>query len=695
MNARLLTPGHQWRLVLGLILSLLLASAATAQQTVTITTYQDIGGGYNNLVIARGGTATMRANTFIMGTLRVEDGGTLITNEWLVGGSTFELQAGGTLQIGDAFGIMAAGSTSPNGGNIRTTNRLYSPDANYIYNALIRFQAVPAVQRTGSGLPARVRSLMANVTNVQGPPGNNILALDSDLSVAEVLGSINGTIIDPGLFLSQPHTLTLLSDPVRGTALLLDDPVNGVPPGPVITKPVVIQRSIAPGLNAGPGYRHLAAPVQGAPVGMLATAGFTPVVNPDYNTVPAPGAVTPFPTVFGYDQGRLATAANNLSAFDKGWVSPAALSDALTVGRGYTVNLPASSVVNFQGVPNQSNVSLTLSRGAQAEAGWNLIGNPFPAPIDWRLVTVPAGVDGAIYVYQSTSQYGGRYRSYINGVGNPIVPLGQGFFVRVSQPNTSVGLTLPNAARVTTFGQEPALQRGAETRPLVQLTLARAGSAPSDEAYVYFEAGATAGVDARYDALKMPYSAEAAIWTLAAGSEQAINGLPLLTGSVVVPLGLNLPQAGSYTLAAAQLLNLAAADAYLHDGLTGQVVDLRQQPGYSFTASRAGLLTGRFSLRVEPQRPTASPAALSAASVQVYPNPARQQFTVQLPAVPGAGQVQATLLNALGQPVRRQTAPLPAAGLQLPVDVRGLPAGVYVLRLRAGQQELTKRVVVE
>ncbi|ALD21826.1 hypothetical protein AM218_12210 [Hymenobacter sp. DG25A] len=682
------------------MVSLLLPASAALAQNVTITSSEDIGGLYTNLTIARGGNATMRANVNVTETLRVEDGGTLITDEWLVGGGAFELQAGGTLHIGDAFGIMAAGSTSPNGGSIYSESRSYSPDANYVYDAVIRFQEAPVVQYTGSGLPARVRSLIANVVNLQGTPGNNILALESNVSVAEVLGTYNSTIIDPDFLLGPgpARTITLLSDPVRGTALIMDRTANGVPPGPVITRPIVIQRSIDPSLNAGLGYRHLAAPVQGASVGMLATAGFTPVVNPAYNGAAAPGSVLPFPTVFGYDQARLASSpAVGLSPFDKGWVSPASLSDPLAVGRGYNVNLPASSIINFQGVPNQSDVTLTLNRGSEADAGWQLLGNPFPAPLDWRQVPVPAGLDAALYVYQSIGQYGGRYRSYVNGIGNPVLPLGQGFFVRVSQPNSVVSLTLPNAARVTTFGQEHSEPPGAETRPLLQLTLARAGSSLIDETYVYFEAGATADFDARFDALKMQHSPDTVLtlWTLAAGTEQAINGLSQLTGSAVVPLGMALPQAGNYKLEAAQLLNLSTATVYLHDTLTGHDVNLSQQPRYNFVVGAAGPLNGRFELRFEPISTSASAAALSAASVQLYPNPAHQRFSLLLPAVPGAKKVQATLLNTLGQAVCRKTALLPAAGTHFNFDVRDLRAGVYVLRLQAGAEVLVKRVVVE
>ena len=63
-------------------------------------------------------------------------------------------------------------------------------------------------------------------------------------------------------------------------------------------------------------------------VGDLATSGFAPVVNAGYNTAATPATVMPFPTVFGYDERRVSLS-NASSGFDRGFVSPAALTDAL------------------------------------------------------------------------------------------------------------------------------------------------------------------------------------------------------------------------------------------------------------------------------------------------------------------------------------------------------------------------------
>ncbi|MDB5268317.1 MAG: hypothetical protein JWP58_1357 [Hymenobacter sp.] len=91
---------------------------------------------------------------------------------------------------------------------------------------------------------------------------------------------------------------------------------------------------------------------------------------------------------------------------------------------------------------------------------------------------------------------------------------------------------------------------------------------------------------------------------------------------------------------------------------------------------------------------TATATALTATGVSVYPNPAHESFTVLVPAVANATSVQAELLNALGQVVRKQSVALPAAGARLTVPTTDLATGVYMLRLRAGDATLAKRVVI-
>lgn len=635
---------------------------------VVVATAQNLSGAYHNVTITGTGTATLTGPLKLTGTLTVQAGGTLLTNCQPVRGTgSFVLQAGGTLGICDAAGIRA--SSADTTGAIRLTgSRSFSPDASYRYNGTL-------AQQTGSGLPATVRNL--ELSNAAG------LTLSQALSVGQVLTLTTGPLN------TAARPLTLLSS-ASGTALV----VNGAG---TVNGPVTVQRYLSPARNAGLGYRHLSAPVQNTTVADLATTGFTPVINAAYNTSATPNLVTPFPSVFGYDQSRLSSSpATSYGPFDKGWFSPASTTSALAVGRGYTVNVAAGRVVDFVGTLNNGDQVLNLARGPEAEAGWELVGNPYPAPLDWSQVAAAdrVGLAGSMYVFESTTQYQGRYRSYVNGIGNPVLPLGQAFFVRVLDTNPTASLTLRNAQRLTS-PDTTALRRGMpDLRPQLQLSLSGAGAAP-DEAYVYFEAGATDGVDAEYDARKLPNSTGLNLAALAGAEPLAIAGLPALTAATVVPLQVQVPAAGTYSLRAAALRNLpTGARVWLRDVQTGQDVDLQRQPVYTFTLSGPAT-NSRFVLVFRPGSVTASAGASTANLASVYPNPAHQRFRLR---VAGDGRSQtaaATLYNALGQAVQRKTLPLGRDGGQAEFDVKSLPAGMYVLRLSVGSQQVTRRVVIE
>lgn len=471
----------------------------------------------------------------------------------------------------------------------------------------------------------------------------------------------------------------------------------------VLNGNATVQRYISPDRYAAAAYRHLASPVSGAAVSSLATATFTPVVNAAFNTSAAPGSVTPFPTVQAYDQARLATATNNLTAFDKGWYSPTALSDALTPGRGYTVNIAADQTVNFVGTPTTGVVAMNVNRnvGTTApDAGWQFLGNPYPAPLNYSLVAAAdrSNLDGAIYVYEASSQYGGVYRTYLPAVGasaaigNPILAQGQGFFARVSDGQASGSLTFRNSQRVTSY-QNPVFHRStADARPQVQLTL-QGATGPADALHVYFDAAATAGVDAQLDAMKLANPSGLNLSAEAAGQQLAINGLPTLgAASVTVPLQVRVPATGTYTLAATQLQNLGATPAYLRDRQTGTLVNLAVQPRYTFTLNAANT-AARFELVFAPQGALATTSASLNAQVAVFPNPAHTAAFVELPTSVSRSAATAALVDALGRTVR--TFALPAGLSTHALPLAEVAAGVYSVRVATAQGTITKKLVVE
>ncbi|MDO7851417.1 Ig-like domain-containing protein [Hymenobacter convexus] len=564
-------------------------------------------------------------------------------------------QTGGTLTIN--ANLTNNGTFRPSGGTVVLGTIFQSNGPNLLGSSAVRFW-----------------DLTVNSNGV-------LLSTSAGASVQHLL-TLNGALV------TQANTFTLESN-ATSTALVVNNS------GGFVFGTATVQRYIDPSLNAGPGYRHYSSPVVSTTVADLATSTFAPVVNPAYNAVG--NTVTPFPTVYGYDEGRVNATNATTQSFDQGFFSPGALSDQLTVGRGYTVNIDAASKVDLVGALNNGTVGVgALSRGTGANSGWHLLGNPYPAPLDWSVArnSLPAGVIDAVYVFKSSSQYAGTYQFYQNGFGtlpNGLIGSMQGFFVRVSQ--NVPAFSFLNTWRSTTY-QNPTFNRTTtDTRPSVQLELMSAQGA-RDAAFVYFEQGATSGLDDHYDAAKLLNTTGLNLASVAAGHNLAVNGLPPMgSTSLTVPLSIGLPTTGTYTLHAAQLLNFAAgAQPFLRDLQLNTLTDLSLHPDYAFTMNAANT-TPRFELVFGPAQVLGTASAALAAQVAVFPNPASKAVFVELPAALGRKVVTAALLDAVGRVVVQRVLPAGLATHTLPLT--GLATGVYSLRLQTEAGIVVKKLVVE
>ncbi|MCC3156283.1 T9SS type A sorting domain-containing protein [Hymenobacter sp. 15J16-1T3B] len=104
--------------------------------------------------------------------------------------------------------------------------------------------------------------------------------------------------------------------------------------------------------------------------------------------------------------------------------------------------------------------------------------------------------------------------------------------------------------------------------------------------------------------------------------------------------------------------------------------------GSLVVSSPAGVTTAALGVLNDPLLLATAAPGHSRPQLALYPNPARTQVTMRLPAGAAA---QPTLLDALGREVRRY----PASGkAEAVLDLRGLPAGVYVLRCGPVSQRL-------
>lgn len=568
-----------------------------------VTTSETFGGDYNQLTIKNGGKLTMNCDLRITGNIIIESGGSLETNQYTISGSgNFDLQAGSSLIIGSNAGITLSG----NSGAVQVSGtRTYHTEANYEYKGT-------ASQQTGNGLPATIPNLVVNNTNG--------VQLTNNLGVKNLVHIKNG-------FLQSNGKLTLLST-ANYTAMVFNE--NGNVQGNVIVQRFVkydptATFPVTP--TAGAGYHYFSSPISNGKVSEFAD-DISLVLNSTYDfVVPYTGA---FPTFYRYNESKVGNTSPN-DVFEKGWESPANDTEALVRGKGYIAHLPTGATVDMTGTLNSGNIFLAVSRGTGQNAGWNLIGNPYPSPlkISSFLTTNGSKLENqAIYRRIPIAPYAGQWATYINGIGvnggNQDIATMQGFFVRAKNNNS---LTFNNAMRPTTY-QETTFFR-TEDENNVKLGLLRlylSGNEGTDETVVYFQAGATPHFDGEFDAYKVQLNGgnTPSIFTQAENINLSINGLAEVDTTLMLPLQLYINKAGNYTISTKEMLYFPAdVSIYLVDKELNIEQDLRTKANYVFS-SATGAISKRFALLFKK-----APVSLVAEeSIAIYPNPAHEQITI-------------------------------------------------------------------
>jgi hypothetical protein len=503
---------------------------------------------------------------------------------------------------------------------------------------------------------------------------NLTIAAGSNTKIISSGQMVNGIVLSNDT-LNANGNLTLLSTAAQ-TAL-----VSGSGSGEVIGN-LTMQRY----LPSGFGYKYFSSP-------------FTSDMVNDFSS--EINLATSFPDVYSFNE--------NLSS--AGWVNYTNPSGLLAPLAGYAVNFGSSSApltVSLTGVVNNHTISSpTLYNHNQTYTlGFNLVGNPYPSPIDWNAAGgwTKTNVDNAIYFFSNgtVSQYTGTYSSYVNGVSSNgvasnIIAAMQGFFIHVSNGTFPVAglLAVNNTARnlnLTTMFFDYTVPQAPS--PFIRLSAGFYDLGPDgDPAAFYFKAGADGAFDKQLDALKLmnTHPGIPNLYAIATDTARlSIYALPDTFDSVeTVPLGLITAQDGYISFKATDIENMPAGlYVYLSDTKTGIRQDLQNAPPYRLYLA-SGEYKNRFFLNFSTKEPAqgGSSGTLSNGSFNAYS--AGGTLFVNGGLNPGeTGEVR--VINLLGQVVLRTE----ISGNNNQQLNSNFAPGIYLVNFSAPEGIQTKKVLI-
>lgn len=437
-----------------------------------------------------------------------------------------------------------------------------------------------------------------------------------------------------GYFNSNGYSLTLKSNP-QGSALVVDN-------GGDFLGNLTIQKY----LNNIMGYHFICSPFSNVTINEL---GDDFPLN--LNTV--------YPNIYYYDETD--TSSNS----DDGWLAPINTNHQMGIGEGYSCwfNAISGTTLDMTGNINSGPMTISLTHTPNSTIdtsscppeGWNLIGNPYPSPLnfDLLLLSAPIEVEKALYLWNPTTK---NYTSYVDGIGSPssttsIIPSFQGFWVKTTN-NTS--LNFDNSMRITNPDDSTNifLKSSSVNAPIFRLEIE--GQNQTEELVTRFVPNATTGFDSNYDAyfLASGYSNAIDFAAITGDGPVKINCLPpLQSNGVTIPLHYIIYTAENLSISMTEFTNFNNYDQIILEDTKLGVSHVLNNGNYSFYGSPNDSLK-RFLIHVIPGIISAVNPLLEKSSLKIHK--CVNSLCISLPEVAEQAQML-TIHNKLGQQVYSTT----------------------------------------
>lgn len=419
--------------------------------------------------------------------------------------------------------------------------------------------------------------------------------------------------------------------------------------------------------------------------------------------------VTNAPSAFRYDPYT----GNSSMSYDPGWKpftkinASAADSNKLqryqgirlffrgAKGQGLTSSYtysPLPVTVKMTGYVNQGPQTIHMAKGTlDTLEEFNMIGNPYPSPVDIATVIFNAKQSGnvkgsAFYVFNSSLGVGGQYMAIPFGTTEAIpyyLQANSCFQVRAAHDGDSLNFVETNK------GADADNYLFKAPSDYLVLHVYDTSYHMWDELRIQFNGQATDRNDNNWDATKL-MGADFNFYSLSAeGRKLAIDARPY-SKDEVVPLGLKSAYQQDFIIKADQASVPDGAQVTLHDKLLDKYIPLNPGSEYRFSITKEPATQGnaRFELSMKPADEQSGNLSLT-----VVPNPASENVTISF--LSGSKErVTIRVSDINGVAVYTNTVYDPAK-MPVSIPLNKVAPGVYLVEVMQGDKKLTRKLVKE
>jgi hypothetical protein len=350
------------------------------------------------------------------------------------------------------------------------------------------------------------------------------------------------------------------------------------------------------------------------------------------------------------------------------------------------VYTPNATTIGMSGTVNTGSQTINLTKGTSS--GFNLVGNPYPSPLNiMTALGAASNISGTgIYVWNPQAGTKGSYETkLISGSYN--LPVCGAFFVKVTA-NSS--LTFNEADKASSATQALSKTTGVAYE-YIKLDV-ESDSAHWDGYYHLVSPSATDSFDA-LDAIKFG-NPDLNLYSMAGTKQAAIDARPF-TDSLVVPLMLRNAGIRSYKLKVAEYTLAPNHTIFLRDRYTGSYTLLNDTTAYAFAVTTDSLTQGanRFELVhqlkvVTPPPATGTGVVTAPKQFSLVPNPTEGVVKISWDNI-AAASATLRITDMAGRELMRKE----ASGGETILNMQSLPSGAYFISIQSGSFKATQRII--
>lgn len=286
-----------------------------------------------------------------------------------------------------------------------------------------------------------------------------------------------------------------------------------------------------------------------------------------------------------------------------------------SAGTGYFAPVQSSNgfissagTFSVTGTPN-TNHTYTLGYAANqasggSGSGWNLIGNPYSASLDWSSIDLTGkSINNAIYVWDPVDE---AYDYYVSGVSaptgtyagssiaNPVIAPMQAFWIQTTANGQSLATSM---SEHSTVSSSPTFYKTSQIDNLIFVLQDLNDVTKGDVMWLKNVPGTTNGFEPTEDAWKLTnQGGNPSIYTEHMGEKIAINAIDL-SSTISVPMDIDAENSRAVYQLSLQTSGNASYEVMLEDKLYNTLTDLHQQ-SYSFQLGNWNSSDSRFVLHI-------------------------------------------------------------------------------------------------